>query len=61
MKAFRERRDTVVKMMNEIPGVKCNTPAGAFYLLSVQAEGKKRMSGREYLIGHRAIAEKKIW
>ena len=32
MKAFRERRDTVVKMMNEIPGVKCNTPAGAFYV-----------------------------
>ena len=33
MKAFRERRDTVVKMMNEIPGVKCNTPAGAFYVI----------------------------
>ena len=32
MKAFRERRDTVVKMMNEIPGVKCNTPSGAFYV-----------------------------
>ena len=32
MKAFRERRDIVVKMMNEIPGVKCNTPSGAFYV-----------------------------
>ena len=30
--AFRHRRDTFVKLLNEIPGVKCNTPAGAFYV-----------------------------
>ena len=32
LKAFRHRRDTFVKLLNEIPGVKCNTPAGAFYV-----------------------------
>ena len=32
LKAFRNRRDMLVKLMNEIPGVKCNTPAGAFYV-----------------------------
>ena len=30
--AFRKRRDMLVKMMNDIPGVKCNVPAGAFYV-----------------------------
>ncbi|WP_291856319.1 pyridoxal phosphate-dependent aminotransferase [Marinilabilia sp.] len=30
--AFRRRRELVVKMANEIPGLKNNNPAGAFYL-----------------------------
>lgn len=29
---FKKRRDLVLKMLNEIPGVKTNTPEGAFYL-----------------------------
>jgi aspartate aminotransferase len=29
--AFRERRDAVVAGLNEIPGVTCTTPRGAFY------------------------------
>ncbi|MFC7440563.1 pyridoxal phosphate-dependent aminotransferase [Laceyella putida] len=29
--AFKERRDYVVKRVNEIPGFHCQTPAGAFY------------------------------
>ncbi|MCF8228450.1 MAG: pyridoxal phosphate-dependent aminotransferase, partial [Bacteroidales bacterium] len=29
---FRERRDLVIKMMNEIPGLKNNVPDGAFYI-----------------------------
>ena len=32
LKAFRGRRDMLYKMLNEIPGVKCNMPAGAFYV-----------------------------
>ena len=37
-----------------------NLSDGALCLLSVQAENKKRMSGKEYLIGHRSILEKKL-
>lgn len=30
--AFRERRDWIVNALNEIPGVRCLTPEGAFYV-----------------------------
>ena len=29
---YRERRDLVVSMLNQAPGVTCNTPEGAFYV-----------------------------
>ena len=29
--AFRERRDWLVPALNEIPGITCRTPGGAFY------------------------------
>jgi aspartate aminotransferase len=32
MKAFKERRDLVVKLLSEIPGMKVNVPQGAFYV-----------------------------
>ena len=32
LKAFNERRDLVVKLLNEIPGMKTNIPQGAFYV-----------------------------
>ena len=28
---FKERRDLIIKLLNQLPGVKCLTPAGAFY------------------------------
>jgi aspartate/methionine/tyrosine aminotransferase len=28
---FRKRRDVIVKGLNEIPGIRCTVPAGAFY------------------------------
>ncbi len=31
VKEFNQRRDNVVKRLNEIPGVDCKTPGGAFY------------------------------
>ena len=37
-----------------------NLSDGALHLLSVQAEGKKRMSGRDFLIGHHSFSEKTI-
>ncbi len=30
--AFKRRRDLVLGLMNEIPGLKCNVPEGAFYV-----------------------------
>ncbi|MEI2385791.1 pyridoxal phosphate-dependent aminotransferase [Breoghania sp. JC706] len=29
---YRERRDLIVSMLNDIPGVTCSTPGGAFYV-----------------------------
>jgi aspartate aminotransferase len=29
---FLSRRDMMLKALNEIPGIKCNTPKGAFYI-----------------------------
>jgi aspartate aminotransferase len=31
-KMFQRRRDLVVKEINDIPGLRCNTPEGAFYV-----------------------------
>ena len=30
--AFRERRDFIIKLMNDLPGVTCAVPGGAFYV-----------------------------
>ncbi|HET7035822.1 MAG TPA: pyridoxal phosphate-dependent aminotransferase [Thermomicrobiaceae bacterium] len=39
---FRVRRDTIVAGLNEIPGITCRTPAGAFYAFpNVSALGAK--------------------
>ena len=37
-----------------------NLTDGALRLVTVQADGKKQMSGREYLIGHRSVLEKTV-
>jgi aspartate aminotransferase len=45
--AFRARRDLVVRMLADIPGVRCNVPDGAFYVFP-SCEGllgKKRSNG----------------
>ena len=31
-KSFFERRDLIVGLLNKVPGVKCLTPGGAFYV-----------------------------
>ncbi|MBI2959645.1 MAG: pyridoxal phosphate-dependent aminotransferase [Betaproteobacteria bacterium] len=30
--SFLERRDLIVRLLNDVPGVACNTPGGAFYV-----------------------------
>ena len=46
-KAFKERRDLIVDLLNNIPGVTCRLPGGAFYVfpdlsyyLGMSSEGK---------------------
>ncbi|MBB5518423.1 pyridoxal phosphate-dependent aminotransferase [Amphiplicatus metriothermophilus] len=47
-RAFRERRDMVVSMLNDAPGLSCATPEGAFYVYPscAGAIGKTAPSGR---------------
>lgn len=46
-KAFDRRRQTMVRMLNEIPGVLCPEPLGAFYVYpSVKALLGKELRGR---------------
>jgi len=40
--AFKERRDLIVKGLNEIPGIHCRTPKGAFYVFPNVKEVIKR-------------------
>lgn len=45
--AFHRRRDTIVSMLNEIPGIVCPTPRGAFYVYpSVQGVLGREIRGR---------------
>lgn len=47
-KVFQSRRDMVVKMLNEIDGISCNTPNGAFYVFPSckGLYGKKTPAGK---------------
>jgi aspartate aminotransferase len=47
-KVFEERRNLVVKMLNEVPGLDCPTPEGAFYVYPSCAGliGKKTPQGK---------------
>ncbi len=47
-KIFQERRDLVVSMLNQAPGLKCPTPQGAFYVYPSCAGtiGKKTPDGK---------------
>ncbi len=47
LKLFKERRDLIIKLLNQLPGVTCLSPAGAFYafpdfsrFLGKEADGK---------------------
>jgi aspartate aminotransferase len=45
---FRERRDMVVAMLNQVPGLSCDTPDGAFYVYPscAGAIGRKTPQGK---------------
>lgn len=66
-KSFQERRDYMVKALNDIPGLKCFSPGGAFYVFPDISEylGRKSPDGQTiatstdlvmYLLEHFGIA-----
>jgi aspartate/methionine/tyrosine aminotransferase len=44
--AFQERRDLVVAALNEIDGITCETPKGAFYVFSSGTMWRRWIAGR---------------
>lgn len=54
---FRRRRDIIVKGLNEIPGVSCKLPAGAFYAFpNVKSFGKPSKEIADYLLNEAGVA-----
>lgn len=66
VKAFRERRDYLLELLKEIPGLKTNTPDGAFYVFADcssyfgKADGNTHISDANdlsfYLLYHAYVA-----
>ncbi len=55
--AFRERRDVIVKGLNEIPGVSCVLPKGAFYAFpNITGTGMKSKPLADYLLNEAGVA-----
>ncbi|HLX29756.1 MAG TPA: pyridoxal phosphate-dependent aminotransferase [Casimicrobiaceae bacterium] len=44
---FRERRDLIVRLLNEVPGISCRTPGGAFYAWPNVTEACKRVKAAD--------------
>ena len=40
---FRERRDLIVRLLNDVPGITCRTPGGAFYAWPNVTEACRRV------------------
>jgi aspartate/methionine/tyrosine aminotransferase len=40
---FRERRDLIVRLLNEVPGITCRVPGGAFYAWPNVTEACRRV------------------
>jgi aspartate/methionine/tyrosine aminotransferase len=46
-KSFLERRDLIVRLLNEVPGVTCRTPGGAFYVWPNVTEACRRIGAKD--------------
>jgi len=54
---FQRRRDAIVQRLNDIPGVECRMPQGAFYVFpNVQSFKKPSAELAEYLLDEAGIA-----
>ena len=57
VREFQARRDLIVDRLNEIPGVTCQKPQGAFYVLpNVRSFGMTSSDLAEYLLDEAGIA-----
>ncbi len=45
--SFLERRDLIVRLLNEVPGVTCRTPGGAFYAWPNVTEACRRIGAED--------------
>jgi aspartate/methionine/tyrosine aminotransferase len=56
-KEYQRRKDYVVKALNEIDGISCNNPQGAFYIfVNIKSLGKSSQEVAEYMLEHAKIA-----
>src|SRR5205807_4822892 len=46
-RSFLERRDLIVRLLNEVPGVKCQVPGGAFYVWPNVTEACRRVGAAD--------------
>jgi aspartate/methionine/tyrosine aminotransferase len=54
---FRRRRDFVVERLNDIPGIRCLSPAGAFYVFpNIKGFGRKSSECADYLLNEAGVA-----
>ena len=54
---FRRRRDVIVRSLNEVPGFRCSTPAGAFYAFpSVTGTGIPSKDLADLLLNEAGVA-----
>jgi len=57
MKAFRERRDAIVRGLNTIPGFSCLTPQGAFYVFpNIKKIGMSSKELADFLLEEAGVA-----
>jgi aspartate/methionine/tyrosine aminotransferase len=46
-RSFEERRDLIVGLLNQVPGVKCQKPGGAFYVWPNVTEACRRVGAQD--------------
>ena len=53
---YQRRKDYVVKALNEIDGISCNNPQGAFYIfVNIKSLGMSSMEVAEYILEHAKV------
>jgi aspartate aminotransferase len=59
-KSFRERRDLIVKLLNDIDGVKCLRPGGAFYVWPNVTKACKKVGAKSAEEFRRMLLDKGV-